>query len=435
MDSFKTFLTLFVLVFILKIIAFFAGSETAYLSITKIKMRKLVNEKRKNAKTASALKENIDELLTIILIGTNFMNTLASALATALAVQIASSMAMRLSGASARGLASAVSTIVITFFATTFGQIVPKTAALIKTEKTVLKNAMPLFVLEKIFFPIVWIFSLLSKSTAALAKKIWKFDNVTITEEELAALFEVGANEGTLEADESRMLNKIFKFNDLIVHDLMKHRSLVQSVSQDSTKNEIVKKFNETGLKLIAVYRISPENIVGVIHYKSLLLGDKSSDTEKGYAQNVMHEVMFVPETLTALELLSKFRKQKTEFAVALNEQGSLSGVVTMDDILRVVFGRITEEKNSLPAEKRIKLVGSGEFLVPGELQLDDLNDFFGFGLKSDEFMTLGGWLLERFGYLPAVGEKIRWKNAVFTVEEQAQRRILSVRIKLSFSK
>ena len=231
------------------------------------------------------------------------------------------------------------------------------------------------------------------------------------------------------------MLNKIFKFNDLIVHDLMKHRSLVQSVSQDSTKNEVVKKFNETGLKLIAVYRISPENIVGVIHYKSLLLGDKSSDTGKGYAQNVMHEVMFVPETLTALELLSKFRKQKTEFAVALNEQGSLSGIVTMDDILRVVFGRITEEKNSLPAEKRIKLVGSGEFLVPGELQLDDLNDFFGFGLKSDEFMTLGGWLLERFGYLPAVGEKIRWKNAVFTVEEQAQRRILSVRIKLSFSK
>lgn len=435
MNSLKTFLTLFVLVFILKIIAFFAGSETAYLSITKIKMRKLVNEKRKNAKTASALKENIDELLTIILIGTNFMNTLASALATALAVQIASSTAVRLSGASAPGLASAVSTIVITFFATTFGQIVPKTAALIKTEKTVLKNAMPLFVLEKIFFPIVWIFSLLSKSTAALAKKIWKFDNVTITEEELAALFEVGANEGTLEADESRMLNKIFMFNDLIVHDLMKHRSLVQSVSQDSTKNEVVKKFNETGLKLIAVYRISPENIVGVIHYKSLLLGEKSSDTGKGYAQNVMYEVMFVPETLSALELLSKFRKQKTEFAVALNEQGSLSGVVTMDDILRVVFGRITEEKNSLPAEKRIKLVGSGEFLVPGELQLDDLNDFFGFGLKSDEFMTLGGWLLERFGYLPAVGEKIRWKNAVFTVEEQAQRRILSVRIKLSFSK
>ena len=435
MNNLKTFLTLFVLVFILKIIAFFAGSETAYLSITKIKMRKLVNERRKNAKIASVLKENIDELLTIILIGTNFMNTLASALATALAVQIASSTAVRLSGASAPGLASAVSTIVITFFATTFGQIVPKTAALIKTEKNVLKNAMPLFVLEKIFFPIVWIFSLLSKFTAGLAKKIWKFDNVTITEEELAALFEVGANEGTLEADESRMLNKIFKFNDLIVHDLMKHRSLVQSVSHDSTKNEVVKKFNETGLKLIAVYRISPENIVGVIHYKSLLLGEKSSDTGKGYAQNVMHEVMFVPETLTALELLSKFRKQKTEFAVALNEQGSLSGVVTMDDILRVVFGRITEEKNSLPAEKRIKLVGSGEFLVPGELQLDDLNDFFGFGLKSDEFMTLGGWLLERFGYLPSVGEKIRWKNAVFTVEEQAQRRILSVRIKLSFSK
>ena len=419
----KSSIIILILLVIVKIIAFFAGSETAYLSITKIKMRQLVNEKKKNALTASKLKSNIDELLTIILIGTNFMNTLASALATSLAVEI--------TGSGGVGIATGA----ITFFITTFGQIVPKTKASIKTEKIVLKNAVPLLVLEKVFYPIVWLFSLLSKGIANLAGKIWKFDNTLVTEEELVTLFEVGTKEGTLEKDESQMLNKIFKFNDLNVHDIMKHRSLVQSVSQDASRDEVVKKFNETGLKMLAVYKDSFENIVGVIHYKSILFSEKSIPAGHGYASLVMKGVMFIPETFTALELLSEFKKQRTEFAVALNEQGSLSGVVTIDDILRVVFGRVTDENINASPESRIKLVNAGEFLVPGELHIDDVNEFFKLGLKSEEFMTLGGWLLEQFGYLPAAGEKISYKNAIFLVEEQAQRRIISVRIKLQLHK
>lgn len=431
MNNLKSVLILIVLVVIFRIIAFFAGSETAYLSLSKIKMRQILHDGKKNANAASKLKENIDELLTLILIGTNLMNTLASALATSLAVQ--------LTGSSGVGIATGL----ITFFSTIFGQIVPKTAASVRVEKTVLKNALPLAVLEKVFFPVVWIFSLISKSIANLAGKIWKFDNTLVTEEELVTLFDVGTKEGTLDSDESQMLSKIFKFNDLNVHDLMKHRSFVQSVSLEATKQEVVKKFNETGLKVIAVYKDTTENIVGVIHYKSVLLNENGIEAEtenknaggKNYALSIMNGVMFVPETMSALELLSEFKKQRTEFAVALNEQGSLSGVVTMDDILRVVFGRITDERNDVSPESRIKLVGAGEFLVPGELLLDDVNDFFKLGLKSEEFSTLGGWLLEQFGYLPQAGEKITWKNAAFTVEEQFKRRIVSVRIKLGVRK
>ncbi len=419
MNDVKTFAILLVLVLIVRVVAFFAGSETAYLSITKIKMRQLVREKKKNARTAAKLKENIDELLTIILIGTNFMNTLASALATSLAVKI--------TGSSGVGIATAM----ITFFVTIFGQIVPKTAASIRTERTVLKNAIPLLILEKIFFPIVWLFSRLTKATARVAGKIWKFDNVLVTEEELMTLFDVGTKEGTLEAGESKMLKKIFKFNDLNVHDIMKHRSFVQSVPEDAARQDVVEKFNRTGLKLIAVYRNSTENIVGVIHYKSVLFSQKNMSHGEFYAKNVMKDLVFVPETFTALELLARFRKQRTEFAVVLDEQGSLAGVVTIDDILRVVFGRVTEEKHSLSPESRIKIISPVEFLVPGELTIDDLNDFFKLGLKSDEFMTLGGWLLEKFGFLPNVGEKFISENASYTVEEQAMRRILTVRIRL----
>ncbi len=419
MNSVKTYVTLLVLIFIVRLVAFFAGSETAFLSVSKIKMRQLVSEKRKNARVAAKLKKNIDELLTVILIGTNLMNTLSSALATALALELA--------GKGGVGIATAL----ITFFVTTFGQIVPKTKASIKPEKVMLKSAVPLYVLEKVFYPVVWLFSLVSKGTARLAQKIWKTDETLVTEEELAALFEVGTKEGTIEKDESVMLNKIFKFNDLNVHDIMKHRSFVQSVYLGATKEDVVRKFNETGLKMLAVYEKNPESIVGVIHYKAVLLSGSEVQTGVGYAAAVMNGVMFVPETFTALELLSQFKKQRTEFAVALDEQGSLSGVVTMDDILRVVFGRITEEKNEhVSPESRIKLAGAGEFIVPGELLLDDINEFFKLGLESEYFMTLGGWLIEQFGYLPSSGEIFKWKNMLFVVEDQSQRRIVTVRLK-----
>lgn len=419
MNNLKTYVVLLVLVLIVRLVAFFAGSETAFLSVSKIKMRQLVSEKKKNALTAAKLKKNIDELLTVILIGTNLMNTLASALATALALEIA--------GKGGVGIATAA----ITFFVTTFGQIVPKTAASINPEKTMLKSALPLYILEKAFYPVVWSFSLVSKGTARLAGKIWKTNDELVTEEELMTLFEVGTKEGTLEQDESVMLNKIFKFNDLSVHDIMKHRSFVQSVYLGATKEEVVQKFNDTGLKMLAVYEKSPESIVGVIHYKSVLLSGSEISSGVGYAAAVMNGVMFVPETFTALELLSAFKKRRTEFAVALNEQGSLSGVVTMDDILRVVFGRITEEKNDkVSPESRIKLIGPGEFIVPGELLLDDMNEFFKLGLESEDFMTLGGWLMEKIGYLPGPGEICKWKNVLFVVEDQSQRRIVTVRMR-----
>ena len=414
----KNILFICVLFVIVNLIAFFAGSETAFLSINKIKLRQMIGEGRKNAKTVAKLRENIDELLTIILIGINFMNTLGSAIATALAVFLI--------GNSGVGIA----TVCFTFFSVIFGEIIPKTVAGRYSEETVCKNSVPLLVLEKVFFPVVWIFSAISKGTANLAKNLLKDDSPLVTEEELKTLIDVGAQEGTLEASEKTMLDKIFRFNDLTVHDIMKHRSLVKSVSVDDSREKIVQMFVSTGLSMLPVYEGSKESIVGVIHYKSVLFNSEKNN-EKNYASSVMKNVLFVPETFTALELLAKFKKENTEFAVALNEQGFLAGVATIDDIQRVIFGRMTDDdKSKIPAEERIKLVSANEFIVPGDLKLDDLNSILKLDLESDEYMTLGGWLLEKIGYLPSTGEIFNWKNCLFFIEDQSQRRIQQVRIK-----
>lgn len=414
----KNILFICVLFVIVNLIAFFAGSETAFLSINKIKLRQMIGEGRKNAKTVAKLRENIDELLTIILIGINFMNTLGSAIATALAVSLI--------GNSGVGIA----TVCFTFFSVIFGEIIPKTVAGRYSEETVCKNSVPLLVLEKVFFPVVWIFSAISKGTANLAKNLLKDDSPLVTEEELKTLIDVGAQEGTLKASEKTMLDKIFRFNDLTVHDIMKHRSLVKSVSVDDSREKIVQMFVSTGLSMLPVYEGSKESIVGVIHYKSVLFNSEKNN-EKNYASSVMKNVLFVPETFTALELLAKFKKENTEFAVALNEQGFLAGVATIDDIQRVIFGRMTDDdKSKIPAEERIKLVSANEFIVPGDLKLDDLNSILKLDLESDEYMTLGGWLLEKIGYLPSTGEIFNWKNCLFFIEDQSQRRIQQVRIK-----
>lgn len=409
-----------VLLFIVRLIAFFAGSETAFLSITRIKLRQMISEGRRNARTASKLRGNIDELLTIILIGINLMNTLGASIATALALSLV--------GASGVGIATAG----FTFLSVIFGEIVPKTLAGRFTEDTVCRNSVPLLVLEKIFFPTVWLFSAISKGTARFAKRLLGNERPLVTEEELKTLIDVGAQEGTLEISEKTMLYKIFRFNDLTVHDIMKHRSLVKSVSVAGSRNEVVDMFVKTGLSILPVYEESEESIVGVIHYKSVLLSSEKSG-EKEYARSVMKGVLFVPETFTALELLSKFKKERTEFAVALDEQGCMAGVATIDDILRIVFSRMTDDdKSKVPAEERIKLVSSNEFIVPGDMKLEDVNAILKLNLESESFTTLGGWLLEKFDNLPSTGEIYTWKNNLFFVEDQAKRKIQQVRIKLN---
>ncbi len=414
----KNIFLICILLLIVWLVAFFAGTETAYLSVTKIKLRQMIKDGKKNAKTAAKLRDNIDEFLTVILIGINFLNTLGSSLATMIAVSLV--------GNSGVGIA----TLIFTALTVIFGEIIPKTVTGRYVEETVCRHAVPLLVLEKVFFPIVWFFSAISKGIVYLAKNVLKDDAPLVTEEELHTLLDVGAQEGTLEASEKTMLDKIFSFNDLTVHDIMKHRSFVKSVCVSDDRKTIAEMFVKTGLSMLPVYENEKDSIVGVIHYKSVLLSSEK-DFGENYARRIMKSVLFVPETFTALELLSKFKKDGTEFAVALNEQGVMAGVVTVDDIQRVVFGRMTDDdKSKVPAEERIKLVAANEFIVPGDMKLEDVNSILKLNLESDEYMTLGGWLLEKFGYLPSTGEIFNWKNCLFFVEDQAQRRILQVRIK-----
>lgn len=410
------------LFFLILCVGFFTSSETAYLSLPRLKLRSMVEQGRRNAKKVAALKANMDRLLTTVLIGTNFLNSLASAIATAFAIDLLGS----------RGVA--IAPFVTAFFITTFAQIVPKTAAGLHPDTFTCFSAWPLMILEKLFFPIVWLFEMLSHGAVVLVEKILKPAGAIVTEEELKTLIDVGSHEGTIEKDESRLLNKIIKFNDLSVNDVMKHRSQVSMINQEADYGEVINQFLTSGFSTLTVYSGNRENVVGVLNYKKVLFCSEEIDKSKGFAGRQMSEVLFIPGTMSVLDILQQFRTSEHKFAVVLDEQGQTDGIITMEDILKVVFGHMSDENtydNTAPEDK-VELVSLNTFIVPGDMKIDDANEILDLALESDEMNTVGGWLLEQFGYLPASGTVLIKDRILFTAEDVSGRRIVSVRVKKS---
>ncbi len=412
------------------VVAFFAGSETAYLSITRLMLRHLQKndasgKKNSPAKKITFLKKDTNRLLSLILIGINFITSLVSGLAATLAISLLGDK-----GAS-------IATFVMAFVLIIFGEIVPKTVAAVYPVKFATLTASPLIFLEKLLFPIVWFFSKITDGITSALQNFFKNSKELITEEELKSLIEIGAKEGTLESSEKKMLYKIFDFTDLHIKDIMRHRSLVQFIPIDAEYDEIVKIFALSGYSRLPVCDEDFSKVEGMLFYKSVLLNapkntDSKSASRKSFARRYMKPTLFVPETLYATELLQKFKNEKQSFAIAVDENGSNSGIVTMDDILRAVFGRsINSIHNELPPEKRIHPVSIVEYLVPGDIKIDDANELLDLDLESENYNTIGGWLLEQFGELPEIGATIKRDGVIYRIEEQSQRRIQSVRINL----
>lgn len=410
--------------FLVGIVAFFAASETAFLSITRVMLHQMLKKdgtkKNTPAKKIQHLKKDTSKLLSLILIGINFITSLASGLAATIAINLMGDKG------------SAYATIVISFVLIIFGEIVPKTVAAVYPVKAASIFATPLIVLEKVLYPVVWLFSAITDGITKLLTHFVSEGKDLITEEELKSLIAVGENEGTLESSEKKMLYKIFEFTDLKVHDIMRHKSQVQFVPEDATYNQIADVFAETGYSRLPVCRGSFENVLGVLYYKNVLLAGRVRKDSTNLAARCMRPALFVPETITATELLHHFRQENVNFAVAVDENGSNIGIVTMDDIMRAVFGHgVHGEQTDIPPETLIVPVTSKEFLVPGDMKLDDVNELLKLDLVSDEYDTLAGWLMEQFDAVPEAGETIKRGGVLYKVEDQTRRRIQSVRVTL----
>jgi CBS domain containing-hemolysin-like protein len=404
-----------ILLFIICVLlsAFFSSSEVALISITKAKVRTLVNDKKPGALALATLKKSPDHFLTTILIGNTIVNIAAASIATALAISIFGDIGV--------GIATGVVVIVLLVF----GEIGPKIYATRAADTFALAIAPVVLFLSRILSPVIWVVERVSptlgpgKDTAEPA----------VTEEELKEWIDVGKEEGTIEQEEQDMLYSVLKFGDTTAREVMTPR--VDAVLMEDTTglNEAVRIFNETGFSRIPVYHEQIDNITGILNVKDVFSAMTSLRRDISI-RDIMYDPTFVPETKKIDDLLKELQVRRVQIAIVIDEYSSFVGIVTVEDILEELVGDIMDEYDR--EEPGIQKIADGVYVVDAQLWVDDLNEQLGISLPmAESYETVGGLLIDRLGHIPQhPGEKaeIEAGRITLVVLQMHGRRIVKIK-------
>ncbi len=394
--------------------AFFSASETALTSLSRIRLRNMVEENVKNADIIAKLVDDPNRLLSSILVGNNLVNNGASALTTALAIQMFGGNAE--SGAG-------IATIIITIVILIFGEITPKTVAAQKAEKVALVVCRVISLCVTIFKPVVAVLNVVTGALTRLFGCIPGEKVPLITAAELKTMVNVSHEEGVLELDERTMINNVFDFGDSKAKDVMTPRTDIVAVPLDVTYEEYVRLVKEEGFSRMPVYGEDLDDIVGTLHVKDVFF----ADAEDFSAEKYMREPLFTYESKPIAELLAEMKNSRLAAAVVLDEYGGTSGLVTMEDMVEEIVGEIEDEYDD--DEEEIEVIKDDEFVVDGSTRLEDFNEMVGTELICEEVDTLAGYILVKLGNFPVEGQEIETDGLRIVVEEMYKRRIEKVHV------
>lgn len=392
--------------------AFFSAAETALMSLSKIRIRHMVEEGVKGAKLVEKLTGDPNKLLGAILIGNNVCNIASSALATSFAVSVV--------GESGVGIATGVMTVLILIFA----EITPKSFAKQKSEKVSLKVIGPINLLVIIFKPLVFLFSFISSFLVKILGGDTDKNQPFITQEELKTMMDVSEEEGVLEGEEKEMIFNVFEFGDIQVKDVMVQRVDIVAVGMESNYDEVIDVIKREQFSRIPVYKEDIDDIVGILYVKDLILLAEKDDFK---VEDFIREPYYTFEFKKVTELFKEMKKSRNHMAVVLDEYGGTVGIVTIEDLLEEIVGEIDDEYDDL--EEDIEVIKEDEYLVDGSMRLDDLSDLIGVSIESEEFDSIGGFVIGQLGRFPELNEDIEYQNMRLIVEEIDKNRIKKVRI------
>ena len=414
MDSSYTW-QIVLLIILLVMSAFFSMSETALMSLSKIRTRHMVDEGVKGAKLVAKLTEDPNKLLGAILIGNNIVNIGASAVAT--------SVAIKAFGEGGVGIVTVVMTILVLIF----GEITPKSIAKQRSEKVSLRVSKPIAVVVKVFKPLVVVFTAVSSMIIKLLGFDPKASEPFITEEELRTMVGVSEEEGVLEGVEKEMIFNVFDFVDAQVKDVMVQRVDVVAIDVNSNYKDILDVIKKEQFSRIPVYDQTIDDVVGVLYVKDLIMAGQSKEEFK--VTDYMREPYYTFEFKKIKELFNEMKKTRNHLAVVLDEYGGTVGIVTIEDLIEEVFGDIEDEYDD--ENNEIEVVKEDEYIVDGSARLDDLSDLIGVNMESEEFDSVGGLMIGELGRFPEQGEEVILHNIRFVAEDMDinRNRIKKVRI------
>lgn len=394
--------------------AFFSATETAFSFVNKIRIQHSVDNGNKKAKNALYVIENFDNALTTILICNNIVNLSCSSIATVLCLNLFGDMG------------SAIATGATTLLVLTFGEVIPKCLAKEHCDAFTLKTAGLLRVLMFILKPFVFVF--LKLKSLALKIAGGSEDSPSVTENELKYIVESIEEEGVLEESESEMVRSALDFDEKTAEEILTPRVDVTFINISDSQEKIKDIIIENRYSRIPVYEETVDHIVGILHTRDYL--ESLADGKAPDLRDIMQTPYFVFRTQQLSKILNAFKRTKIHLAIVTDEYGGTLGIVTMEDLLEEIVGEIWDEDEEI--EHNYYKIGKGEFLVNGDIELDDLLALFDMdedAIESDS-VTVGGFILEHAGIIPHKRQSIEADGFRFTVMEVKDQRIMRVVVK-----
>ena len=397
------------LAFLILCSAYFSSSETAFLSVNKIKLKSEADEGDKGAKRVLAVAENYDKMLSTILIGNNIVNIVATSLSTVLFISLISS----------EDIAVTVSTVVMTVAVLIFGEITPKTLAKRSPESFARFSAPILSLLSVLLTPLVGIFNLWQNFISGF---FGGDGEDTVTEQELLTMVEEATEDGEIDEQEGELIKNAVKFYELDVTDILTPRVDMVAADVKLEKERVLDMFADSGFSRLPVFENTLDNILGVIYQKDLY-----ADEDSGWKE-LIRPATFVFAGMKISRLLKLFQESKSHMVIVQDEYGGTEGVVTLEDVLEELVGEIYDEHDDARVEFR--QINDTIYIVDGAAGVDDFFETFELDDEPvDDITTVGGFAAHQLGKIPSEGESFDFEHIRVVVTRVDMNRVQEVKV------
>ncbi len=412
-----------ILVILLVCSAFFSSAETCMTTANKMRIKSMADDKVKSAGLVLKLIENPTRLLSAILIGNNIVNLSASSLATTFAISLAHKLGFSAMASAFTGIATGILTVLVIIF----GEIIPKSFATVNAEKMALVYAKPIYAITTILSPFAFIFDIFSSGLL----KLFHIDmkrQPAITENELRTIVDVSHEEGVIESEERQMITNVVDFGDSLAKDVMVPKMDIEFANVNLSYDELIQCYSKEKFTRMPVYDDNRDDILGIINLKDLFFYQGSK--EEFHIADIMREPFFTYEYKKISDLFFEMKQASIPMAIVLDEYGSTSGLLTIEDLIEEIVGEIRDEYDA-NEEDEITKIDDENYILLGLAKLDDIDEALGIKIESDEYDSIAGHIINLLDHFPDAGETVTDRYAEYTVVEVTKNHIDKVKLHL----
>ncbi len=386
---------------------YFAGTETAFVSVNRVRIELWRRQKRKSAKIIARFLLAPEKFLYTTLVGNNLANVALASYATVYF---------------GKYIGHNMTWLLVTVITVMIGEIIPKTLFRSMADVVIIRVAPILQFFYYVFLPLIWIISRISSAILSLTRHRTKEISDFFSKKDVEILIKESKEQISVEDVESKILRRILNLRMLKVRDAMIPRTDIVAVPETIPLEELIEVFQKTGFTKIPVFREDPDDIIGVVLVKDMFTKPES-------LRDIIRDVMFVPETKRSSKLLREFRRKNTTVAIVFDEYGGIAGLVTSEDLIEELVGEISDEFETPVIQ--IRKIDEQTYSVNGRIELQHLHDEVGIHLPPGDYDTLAGFLLNQLGHIPRRDETYSYHNIKFVITRATRRKIEWVRITL----